>query len=79
MEQVWKHGRQRSGAVTAGNPVPLLFDNVNYAVLSMGRNYAFGRFYWLFHHDELEAEVLLLTALRDGSTLLRPGIYWKST
>ncbi|RPJ58020.1 MAG: hypothetical protein EHM23_18680 [Acidobacteria bacterium] len=61
----------------SGNPVPLLIDNLYYSVLTMARDYAFGRFYWLFHHDKLEAEVLVLANLRDGSSLLRPGIYWK--
>ena len=60
-----------------GNPVPLLMDNLYYSVLTMARDYAFGRFYWLFHHDKLEAEVLTLTNLRDGSSLVRPGLYWK--
>jgi hypothetical protein len=60
-----------------GNPVPLLLDNLYYSVLTMARDYAFGRFYCLFHHDKLEAEVLTLTNLRDGSSLVRPGLYWK--
>jgi hypothetical protein len=60
-----------------GNPVPLLTDNVHFSVLSMARDYGFGRLYWLFHHDKLEAELLVLTNLRDGSALIRPGIYWK--
>ncbi len=60
-----------------GNPFPLLFDNLYYSILTMARDYAFGRFYWLFHHDKLEAEVLVLTNLRDGSSLARPGLYWK--
>ncbi len=63
--------------LTEGNPVPLLLDNLYYSVLTMARDYAFGRFYWLFHHDKIEAEVLALTNLRDGSSLLRPGLYWK--
>jgi len=61
----------------AGYPIPLLMDNLYYSVLTMARDYAFGRFYWLFHHDKLEAEVLALTNLRDGSSLIRPGLYWK--
>jgi hypothetical protein len=60
-----------------GNAFPLLTDNLYYSVLTMARDYAFGRFYWLFHHDKLEAEVLVLTNLRDGSSLVRPGVYWK--
>jgi hypothetical protein len=60
-----------------GNPIPLLTDNLYFSVLSMARDYGFGRLYWLFHHDKLEAEFLVLGNLRDGSALLRPGIYWR--
>ncbi|MFB3904743.1 MAG: hypothetical protein ACE15E_14930 [Acidobacteriota bacterium] len=60
-----------------GNPTPLLLDNLYYSVLTMARDYGFARLYWLFHHDTLEAEVLALANLRDGSSLLRPGLYWR--
>jgi len=60
-----------------GNPLPLLTDNLYFSALTMARDYAFGRLYWLFHHDKFEAEVLILANLRDGSSLVRPGLYWK--
>jgi hypothetical protein len=60
-----------------GNPLRLLEANLQFAVLTMGRDYGFGRLYWLLHHDKLELELLVLSSLRDGSALVRPGIYWK--
>ncbi len=60
-----------------GNPVPLLESNRGFSPLGMARDYMFGRLYWLFHHDKLEAEMLVLSSVRDGSALLRPGISWR--
>jgi len=60
-----------------GNPLPLLQSNRGFSPLGMARDYMFGRVYWLFHHDKLEAEMLVISSVRDRSALLRPGISWK--
>jgi len=62
---------------TQGNAMPLLICNRQFSALGMARDYMFGRLYWLFHHDKLEAELLVLSSARDGSALVRPGISWK--
>jgi hypothetical protein len=43
--------------------------NAAYAPLRMARNYAFGRIAWT--HDKLDAELIAITNLRDGSLLAR--------
>jgi hypothetical protein len=60
-----------------GNPIPLLYCNRHYALLEMGNNYTFGRLFWPVRFNKVEVELVALTSLRDGSTLLRPGVYWK--
>jgi hypothetical protein len=60
-----------------GNPIPLLYCNRHYALLEMGNNYTFGRLFWPVRFNKVEVELVALTSLRDGSSLIRPGVYWK--
>jgi hypothetical protein len=61
----------------SGNPLPLLQRNREFAPLRMGQDYSFLRASWPIRLNKLEAELLVITSLRDGSSIIRPGITWK--
>jgi hypothetical protein len=63
--------------IQQANPIPLLLCNRHYSLLEMGRDYGFSRLFWPVRFNKLELELVTLTSLRDGSALLRPGVYWK--
>ena len=79
--QDWKRFRDdaRDGlrALESGNPFPLLQQNRQFAPLRMGQDYSFVRASWPIRLNTLEAELLVITSLRDGSSMIRPGITWK--
>lgn len=60
-----------------GNAAPLLEANRVFTPLQMGRNYAFLRVAWPIVQQRLDAEILTLTSLRDGSAFLRSTLNWK--
>ena len=62
-------------AMAAGDVVPLLLANRDYAPLQMESNYGFVRLYWPVWH--LSFETLAIRSLRDGSTVVRATGTWK--
>ncbi len=60
-----------------GDPRRLLQANLYFVPLTMGKEYGFVRLYVPFYRDKLEAEMIVISSLRDGSSVIRPGVYWK--
>ncbi|HEY2934346.1 MAG TPA: hypothetical protein VGK99_21600 [Acidobacteriota bacterium] len=77
----WSHFRNLAGRgqqeLSRGNPWLLLEVNRHYQPLAMSRNYGFLRVYAPFARNRVETELIVLSSLRDGSCIVRPGIYWK--
>jgi hypothetical protein len=69
------HDGQRN--LESGDPLPLLQRNREFTPLRMGQDYSFLRASWPIRLNKLEAELLVITSLRDGSSMIRPGITWK--
>ncbi len=69
-----RYGQQ---ALESQNSMPLLQQNRRFSLLRMGRDYSFVRASWPIRLNKLEAELLAITSLRDGSSMIRPGITWK--
>ncbi len=80
-QREWDQFREevRDGQMTLrmGDATPLLQQNLWFAPLRMGQNYSFGRLSWPIRLNKLELEVMTITSLRDGSSIIRPGITWK--
>ncbi len=60
-----------------GNPATLTNANRQFDLMNMGRDYLFQRYAWPIRLNKLEFETIVISNLRDGSTAIRPGIYWK--
>jgi hypothetical protein len=69
--------REDQRALKSGNAFPLLEQNRQFAPLRMAQDYSFFRASWPIRLNKLEAELLVITSLRDGSSMIRPGITWK--
>jgi hypothetical protein len=79
--QEWSRFRQlvQAGQIELGqgNPETLLAANQYFAPLAMRSDYGFARVEWPVLQNKLEVETIVITSLRDGSLILRPGIYWR--
>ncbi len=77
----WNDFRGFAGAadesVTEGNPLPLMLANAQFTPLNMSKNYTFLRVLWPIRLNRLEVETIAINSLRDGSSLIRPGIRWR--
>ena len=60
-----------------GDTQSLLQSNRYFVPLTMGKEYTFARLYAPFYRDRLEGEVIVISSLRDGSSVIRPAVYWK--
>jgi hypothetical protein len=69
--------REGQRALESGNAFPMLQQNRQFAPLRMEQDYSFTRASWPIRLNKLEAELLVITSLRDGSSMIRPGITWK--
>jgi hypothetical protein len=72
-------GSRAASELSTGNPNLLIQTNSQFTPIGMSRDYVFTRFAWPIRLQKLEAETITITSLRDGSTVVRPGIYWKIT
>lgn len=70
---------QGEADLASGNPVTLIQAAQQFSALSMGRDYAFLRAAWPIKQQKLDAETIIITSLRDGSAVIRPGLYWRLT
>jgi hypothetical protein len=64
-------------SVAQGNPLPLVQANAQFTPLQMSKNYTFLRLLWPIRLNRLEVETIAISSLRDGSSLVRPGIRWR--
>lgn len=69
----WRSFRIATGAARSESSLRAV--NAAYAPLHMARNYAFARVAW--PHDQLDAELIVIANLRDGSLLARGTITHK--
>jgi hypothetical protein len=60
-----------------GNPVPFMLANSQFVPLQMSKNYTFLRVLWPIQLNRLELETIVIVSLRDGSSLVQPGINWR--
>jgi hypothetical protein len=63
--------------ITEGNPAPFALANAQFTPLSMSKNYTFLRVLWPIRLNKLEVETIVINSLRDGSSLIRPGIRYR--
>ncbi len=63
--------------MSRGNPIPLLISNLYFTPMGMGRDYTFSRISWPVRLNKFDLELIAITSLRDGSSLLRPGVYYR--
>jgi hypothetical protein len=70
---------QGAADLALGNPLTLSLAAQQYSALSMGRDYAFLRAAWPLKAQKFDAETIVIASLRDGSSVIRPGLYWKVT
>jgi hypothetical protein len=54
----------------------LTMANAQFAALQMGRDYVFNRIAFPLKLHKVEFETIAITALRDGSSVIRPAIFW---
>jgi len=77
----WQQFRQytQSADVAAanGNAAMLALANQQFSVLNMGRDYLFARVAMPLVPRKLDFETIMIKSLRDGSAIVRPGVYWK--
>jgi hypothetical protein len=71
-------GAAADEGIAQGNPLPLMLANAQFTPLQMSRNYTFARVLWPIRLNRLEVETIVITSLRDGSSLIRPGIRWRA-
>ncbi|HEV8132023.1 MAG TPA: hypothetical protein VGQ81_12280 [Acidobacteriota bacterium] len=80
-EKEWQQFGQlvQSGQIrlASGDRRGLLLSNLYFTPLLMGKDYGFMRLYSAFCRNKLEVEAIVISSLRDGSSLVRPGFYWK--
>ncbi len=57
-----------------GNPLPFQLANTQFTPLQMSKDYTFLRVLWPIRLHRLEMETIVISSLRDGSSLIRPGI-----
>src|SRR4030095_8230628 len=62
--------REGQRALESGNAFPMLQRNLQFAPLRMGQDYSFTRASWPIRLNKLEAELLVITSLRDGSSMI---------
>lgn len=78
--QEWQDYRSYADRAEAdlalGNPTTLAVANSLYTALAMGRDYVFNRVAWPIVLRKLDLETIAITSLRDGSSVLRPAVYW---
>jgi hypothetical protein len=60
-----------------GNPLPFMLANSQFTPLQMSKNYTFLRVLWPIQLNRLEIETIVISSLRDGSSLIQPGIRWR--
>jgi hypothetical protein len=70
---------QGEADLASGNPSTLIQAAQQFSALSMGRDYAFLRAAWPIKQQKLDAETIIIASLRDGSSVIRPGLYWRVT
>jgi hypothetical protein len=66
--------RSAQQSFAEGNPLPLQLANTRFTPLQMSQNYTFLRVLWPIRLNRLELETIVISSLRDGSSLIRPGI-----
>ena len=64
-------------SLAEGNPQPFLLANTQFTPLQMSKNYTFLRVLWPIQLNRLELETIVISSLRDGSSLIQPGISWR--
>ncbi len=77
----WNDYREFVGSahesLTQGNSLPFALANSQFIPLKMSKNYTFLRVLWPIQLNRLEVETILISSLRDGSSLVQPGIRWR--
>jgi hypothetical protein len=58
----------------AGNPQSLMLANAQFTPLNMSKDYTFLRVLWPILPNRLEIETILVTSLRDGSSVVQPTL-----
>jgi hypothetical protein len=61
-------------SLAGGNPLPFMLASAQFMPLQTSKNYTFLRVLWPIRLNRLELETILISSLRDGSSLIRPGI-----
>jgi hypothetical protein len=79
----WRDFRDYAGTaadhLAKGDPARLVLANARFRPLGMGKNYAFFRGLVPLRGERLQLETVVISSLRDGSSLVRPGLLWKVT
>jgi hypothetical protein len=77
----WRQFREFAASahtrLNEGDPSLLAAANAQFTPLGMAKNYTFARVLVPIVANRLEAETVVLTSLRDGSSLVRPGLSWR--
>ena len=61
-------------SLTVGNVQPLALANAQFTPLGMSKDYTFVRLLWPIQANRLELETIVVTSLRDGSSVVQPTI-----